>query len=246
MATHEEIPTDIALEIADDLEPRRFLSAVKEFFGLTEELGNLPGQPGKNWRVKVREGSNIIAIASSQTADANVHLAAVNRMQAGAQALVEGDFSSPLLTDKAIRHAKRLSDLTKDGPHVTAMRLWLARRPIQYGPDIADLVRQNEAASYSDYGTLEGTLRAITDQNGSLEIRIQDPLWSRAIRCRVTDEQIDEAMSAFRKRVEVAGVIHYNRLGRPTSIRMENLTTLPDDSELPTAADIRGLFSSDA
>lgn len=102
--------------------------------------------------------------------------------------------------------------------------------------------RQDEASSYNDYGTLEGTLRAISDQSGGLEIRIQDPLWKRAIPCRVSDDQIEDAMGAFRRRVEVTGLIHYNRLGRPTSIRMEGLTTLPDDKDLPTAADIRGLF----
>ncbi|WP_421856644.1 hypothetical protein [Oricola sp.] len=242
MANKDDIPTELALEIGDDLEPRRFVAACREFFGLTDELAQVPRDENVNWRVKVREGSNIIALSVGAQSDSNAVNAALQRMYEGTTALVQGDFSAPVLTEKAIQHAKKLSDLTKSGPHVAPMRVWLSRRPIDFGPEVGEMVRQDEASSYSDYGTLEGTLKAISDQSGGLEIRIQDPLWKRAIPCRVSDEQIEDAMGAFRKRVEVSGLIHYNRLGRPTSIRMESLTALPDDKDLPAAADIRGLF----
>ena len=243
MATKDDIPTDLALEIADDLEPRRFVAACREFFGLTDELAQVPRDERVHWRVKVREGSNIVALTVADRSDSNAVNTALQRMYEGTNALVEGDFSAPVLTEKAIQHAKRLSDLTQNGAHVTTMRVWLSRRPINFGPEIADLVRQDEASSYNDYGTLEGTLKAISDQSGGLEIRIQDPLWRRAIPCKVNDDHIEQAMQAFRQRVEVAGMIHYNRLGRPTSIRLEGLTVLPDDKELPTASEIKGLLS---
>ncbi|MGR3269635.1 hypothetical protein DU478_19090 [Thalassococcus profundi] len=246
MATKDDIPTDLALEIGDDLEPRRFVAACREFFGLTDELAQVPREESVNWRVKVREGSNIVALSVGAQSDSNAVSAALQRMYEGATALVEGDFSAPVLTEKAIQHAKKLSDLTRSAGHITPMRFWLSRRPIDFGPEVGDLVRQDEASSYNDYGTLEGTLRAISDQAGGLEIRIQDPLWKRAIPCRVSDAQIEQAMEAFRRRVEVAGIIHYNRLGRPTSIRMESLTTLPEDKDLPTAADVKGLFAEHA
>ncbi|MBC6403346.1 MAG: hypothetical protein GDA35_06965 [Hyphomonadaceae bacterium] len=110
------------------------------------------------------------------------------------------------------------------------------------GLEAGDLVRQDETSPYKDYGTLEGTLRTISDETGGVKIRIQDPLWKGTIPCHTSDDQIEKALGAFRRRVEVAGLIHYNELGRPISIRMDNLTVLPEDKELPTAADIRGLF----
>lgn len=242
MATKDDIPTDLALEIGDDLEPRRFVAALREFFGLTNELAQVPKHECVDWRVQVRQGSNIIALSVAGGSDINVVSAALARMNEGTLALIHGDFSSPVLTERAIQHAKKLSDLTKQGRHVTPMRFWLTKSPIEFGPEVGDLVRQDEASSYNDFGTLEGTLKAISDQSGGLEIRIQDPLWNRAIPCRVNDDQIEEAMSAFRQRVEVTGLIHYNRLGRPTSIRMESLATLPNDKDLPTADQIQGLF----
>lgn len=246
MATRDDIPTDLALEIGDDLEPRRFVAALREFFGLTDELAQVPRDQGLSWRVRVREGSNIVALSVGGQTDSNIVRTALQRMHDGVAALVDGDFASPALSEKAIQHGKRLSDLTKTGSHVTPMRIWLSKSPINFGPEIADLVRQDEASSYNDFGTIEGTLRAIADQSGGLEIKILDPLWKRAIPCRVNDNQIELAMSAFRRRVEVSGPIHYNRLGRPTSIRMESLAILPDDKDLPTAAQVRGLFAEHA
>ena len=135
MATRDEIPTDLALEIGDDLEPKRFVAVVREFFGLTDELTRTPDQSTLELRVKVREGSNIVALTFSATNDTNVTNAAIHRMFEATNALVEGDLSAPSLTEKAIQHAKKLSDLTKSGPHVTPMRVWLTKRPISFGRD---------------------------------------------------------------------------------------------------------------
>ena len=245
MATKEEIPTLLALEIGDDLEPTRFVAACKEFFGLTDELANFPDdeRPETPWRVKVRQGSNIVALDTTVASNSNAMNAALARVYEGANALVSGDLTSPLLSEKAILHAKKLSDLTKVGKHVVPMRLWVSLQPINYGPEISEIIRQDEASTYDDFGTIEGTLRAISDQAGGLEIRVHDPMWPRPIPCRVSNEQVNEAMGAFRQRVEISGMIHYNRVGRPTSIRMDTLSKLPDDSTLPTALDVRGLFA---
>lgn len=244
MATKDQIPTPLALEIGDDLEPRRFVAACKEFFGLTDELANFhEGEKSATpWRVKVREGSNIVALDIGVANNNNVLSATLARVYEGANALAVGDMTSPLLSEKAIAHAKRLSDLTKVGKHVVPMRLWIAHRPISYGPEIGEIIRQDESSTYEDFGTIEGVLRAISDQAGGLEIRVHDKMWPRPIPCRVSDEQVGEAMGAFRQRVEVSGMIHYNRNGRPTSIRMDALSMLPDDAVLPTALDVRGLF----
>ena len=243
MATKDDIPTDLALEIGDNLAPNKFIAALRAFFGLTEEIAQLPSQEGSpSWRVTVSKGSNIIALDSAQFFDKTIVNAALQRMYEGTEALASGELSAVSLSEKAVEYAKRLSDLTIDNDHVIPMRIWVSRRPIEYGPQVAELVRESRAESYDDFGTLEGTLRVISDQNGSIEIRIVDPLWYRPIPCRMKENQVDQAIEAFRKRVEVSGMIHYNSAGRPTSIRMEALTVLPDDDTLPTVADVVGIF----
>jgi hypothetical protein len=45
------------------------------------------------------------------------------------------------------------------------------------------------------------------------------------------------------KQVEVFGLIHYRKNGTPISIEAEHIVRLPDDSELPTAEDVRGILA---
>lgn len=242
MATSNDIPTELALEIGDDFEPDRFVAACRAFFALTDALAEAPDGDRVSWRVTVHSGSNIVALSPAGDSAGSAAKAAIERIRDGAGALVRGELTSPLLTERAIHHAKRLSDLTAGGP----MRLWLFRSPIDFGPKVAEFIRAEDAGSYHDYGTLEGTLRAISDRDGGLEIRIHDALWEGAIPCRIAEDKVDEVLAAFRCRVEVSGRIHYNRSGRPLSIRMESLSTLPDDSALPTAEQVRGLLAENA
>ena len=52
------------------------------------------------------------------------------------------------------------------------------------------------------------------------------------------------AFSSFRRRVELNGKIHYRRDGTPLSIEASELDILPEDDELPSAADVRGILAS--
>ena len=58
--------------------------------------------------------------------------------------------------------------------------------------------------------------------------------------------QLQDAFANFRKRVEVSGVIHYRRNGTPISVEVEAIDPLPEDSELPTSNEVRGLLKATA
>ncbi|HVV63553.1 MAG TPA: hypothetical protein VHD14_17530, partial [Pseudolabrys sp.] len=62
------------------------------------------------------------------------------------------------------------------------------------------------------------------------------------VRCYFPENLLTDVFEKFRKRVEVSGIIHYRKNGMPVSIRAETLTALPDDSELPTVGDVRGIL----
>ena len=244
MATIDDIPTDLALEIGDDLEPARFVAALRAFFGLTEELAQLPTEDNiPHWQVMVSKGSNIVALDATPTMSENIVRNALQKISEGTEAIVAGDFSASSFSERAIDCAKRLSELTKDGNRRVPMRIWVNRQPIEYGPQVAEWVKEDQASAYNDFGTVEGILRVIADQSGTLEIKIFDPIWRRPIPCRAGDDQIENAIRAFRKRVEVSGLIHYNHRGRPTSIRMDTLTILPDDDALPKISEVAGILA---
>ena len=112
-----------------------------------------------------------------------------------------------------------------------------ARRPRQGDED---------RAAYWDFGTVEGYLSAIQDSSGKLELRVRDPLWDGQIKCFVTEQLLPQAMDNFRRRVEVGGEVRYRANGSPESIRATSLEALPDDADLPTAAEVRGLLGGAA
>ena len=126
----------------------------------------------------------------------------------------------------------------KDG--IVPMCIWVRRDPIIFGPDVGDFIREETKPAYWDYGSVEGTLNAIQDSVGGLELRVRDPLWQRAIKCFVPEKMLDEAMRMFRMRVELFGEIHYRKDETPESIRVERLDRLEDDSDLPNIEEFAG------
>ena len=244
MATIDDIPTDLALEIGDDLEPTRFVAALRAFFGLTEELAQFSTADNTpHWRVIVSKGSNIVALDAAPSMSANVVSNALQKISERIRAIVAGDISAASLSERAIDCAKRLSELTNDGSRRIPMCIWVNRQPIEYGPQIAEWVREDKASAYDDFGTVEGMLRVIADQSGTLKIKIFDPIWRRPIPCKAGEDKIEDVIMAFRKRVEVSGLIHYNHRGGPTSIRMDTLKILADDNTLPKISEVAGILS---
>jgi hypothetical protein len=89
-------------------------------------------------------------------------------------------------------------------------------------------------------------LQTIQDKDGSLQFQIHDALFKQTIRCYFPEEMLPQVFNSFRKRVEVSGEIHYRRNGTPISIHAERIEKLPDDDELPSLDDVRGIFKAEA
>ena len=123
------------------------------------------------------------------------------------------------------------------------MRLWVRRKPISVEPSIARVIREDQRTEYIDFGTIEGRLEMIQEgYSGGLQFQIRDTMLRQKVRCYFPDDILHEVFETFRKRVEVSGVIHYRKNGTPVSINVERIEALPDDSELPTARDVRGIL----
>ncbi len=244
MAMADDMTSDIALEIGADLDPGRFVAVARAFFGLVEAVTAV-GHAGRPlaWHVRVREGSNILALDPAPSVSPAEATAAIDRIDSAVRALVSGDLAETLLDEEALDNARKLSDLATVKGGATPMRLWVRRSSFNFGPDIGEVIRDETKPAYRDFGSIEGTLNAIQDGAGGLELRIRDPLWRRAIKCSVPEEMLDAAMQYFRQRVEVFGEIYYRNDDTPHSIRVHRLVHLPNDDDLPSIEDVRGLLS---
>ncbi len=245
MATVEQIPTDLTVDLGDALSPEEFLSAVRHFLGYVAEITEAQSGDGADvgWTVRVREGSSLVGVEPSQNAPSSRLAMIYQKAEFAAVALAAGDAQGAELTDKAVGHLKALSDLSSKRPNGMGIRIWVQRKPIVIGPSIAKTVRDDWETDYRDHGTLEGRLEAIRDASGSVKIAVKDFLFPKSIVCSVPESLLEKALGSFRKRVEIEGLIHFRRDGTPISIEAQNIEILPEDDELPSAADVRGIMA---
>lgn len=244
-ATPDQIPSDLVLEIGDDISPERFIAAVRAFFGYVNEVARslAPGSEVPTWVVKVREGSSLIGVEPTAATAPNIVQAIYAKAENGFSWLAKGNVEDSGLPEPAIGHLHDLSKLTEGtrSRHGTSMRLWVKHKPLDVEPKIAEAIREDWRADYKDFGTVEGRLEAIQD-DGRLQLRVRDVVLHQTIRCYFPEEMLPEAFGSFRKRVEISGIIHYRKNGTPISIDVSHIEPLLDDSELPSPDDVRGIL----
>lgn len=241
MATRDEIPTDLTLEIGRQLQPDRFLAAARHFFGYIKDIASSLDDDGLaiEWTVRVREGSMLLAVEPPANASVDVLDAIYARVADATASLLSGGIEHPALNESALKHIRTLSDMTEKSG---GMKLWVRRQPITVTAEIGDHIREDWRADYKDIGTIEGRLEAIQD-GASLQIKVKDPLFRQAVTCVLPDRLLKKSLSYFRQRVEVLGLIHYRRNGTPISIAVDEIEQLPNDEDLPTADDVRGILT---
>lgn len=246
MAPIKQLPADLTLDLGGDFSPEEFVSAVRNFFGYVSEITEAQQGDGSDvsWVVRVKEGSALIGLIPNDTAPRSRISMIYRQARHGVQSLTDGSVARSGLSEKATSHLKILSDLSKKHGSDSTMNLWIGEVAVPMSGAIAKNLNENIETDYFDLGTLEGRLEAIQDFNGSLRIRIKDFLYPRAINCVVPERLIQHVLDSFRRRVEVEGRIHYRANGTPISIEAESIEILPEDDDLPSAADVRGILAT--
>jgi hypothetical protein len=246
-ATPDQIPTDLTLEIGANLSPERFMAAARAFFGYVQEISHAlaPDAEPVRWIVRVREGSALLAVDPSPGVPPEITRRIYARAEQGIRHLIDRNIDESGLSEPALKYLRTLSEMTEAGPNKAApvpIRVWVQKRPISFDPTIASAIREEWRADYNDYGTIEGRLESIQESYGTLQFYIRDVMLRQKVRCYFPEELLPAVFDKFRKRIEVSGVIHYRKNGTPVSIEVEQIFGLPDDNDLPTAEDVRGIL----
>lgn len=251
MVKPDQIPSDLTLELDGELSPERFLSAARAFFGCVQEVSRVVAPEGQspNWIVRTLEGSHLLGLDPAPGAKAQIVKAVYAHVKLGIDQLVNGGVgeggNASVLPEGAICHLKTLSELSERPQRKPiAVRFWIEKKPSQIGRQVAKSIMEGWGEDYRDFGTIEGKLDAIQEREG-LQIRVHDPLLHQTVICHVDETMLPELFAKFRKRVEVSGLIHYRRNGVPISIDVESIEILPDDSDLPSLDDVRGILRTE-
>lgn len=114
--------------------------------------------------------------------------------------------------------------------------------PLALSTKLIEHVEAVLAPEIESIGTVEGQLQGLII-HGKRRFLIYDQLTDRQITCYFTDQvSWEEALQAFGRRVAASGTLRSRRSGDAVSIVVRRLFVFPDDSQLPTAEDVRGLL----
>lgn len=248
MATKADIDTDLTLELdGRNLTPEKFMKGVRAFFGLVSEITRELAGPQDfiNWTVQVKHGSNLVGIVPSHS---NVPAPVLDkiyvRVYEGISSIENSSQQPEGLPEAALKHIRELGSIAGTGDDEdddTTVRIWAKKLPAPVTHKAAAHVAVLLAETYEDFGTIEGRVQVISEQ-GELHVFITEPVSGRRVRCLFEEEMVPRFLSAFRKRVEVKGRIKYRRDHKPTSIFATGLTEFPDNKDLPSFREMRGIF----
>lgn len=249
MAKPADIEADLTLEISgSDVTPDRFQRATAAFFDLLGEVGKGVAAKGEplEWRVQVKQGSNLVGVLPGPRLSQATAAGTRRVMVAGLEALQRAAEEPPGFSDRALLCLKRLIGTTPahdEGDFKIAV--WGQKVPVLISGPLADNVRELLNEAYTDQGSVEGHLRTVSEAGG-FRIVLYEPLFGRPVRCDVPEHLMSNALTLFGKRVEVFGSISYRRDGEIARVRVEDLVPFPDDQQLPTHDQVRGILRANA
>lgn len=244
----ESLKGEIAIELdAENVSASDFKSALDAFLKLIRELSRQINEsaPRDSWLLNVQEGSQVISLrADGSKIPSVVSKQVYSALFSGLDALEHEAKTPEYFTEAALEAARDLSRVAF-GKHDRGIPVRIFSR------DRARIVTRNTFThvseildwKYEDVGTVEGTLEVVSAHNG-YEFRIFEPVWERAVRCTFDEDLLRTALTAFKKRVEVQGLVRYSRDGLPVSVKVLKLTEFPETKDLPSYRDVMGILSN--
>ncbi|MGH8673828.1 MAG: hypothetical protein ACREVG_05915 [Burkholderiales bacterium] len=225
----------------------RFLKAVSSFVAIINDVSEQVTQErgAFRWIVSVESGSAIVHFRPQPRHAEAVHVApSLKAINEGLQTLERRAVRPRYWSDSALRKAKDLSDLlNSDAGSLDHVRVGADHATFDITRKTATHVDLLIGAEYKSLGTIEGRLRAVTEAGG-VHFVVQDPITHNNVRCYFDEEDADQYMKAWRKRVAVYGEIHYRKDGEPISIAVEQFRVLKEPDQLPKPRDVRGILAS--
>lgn len=244
MAKVDDIEAPMTLEIdGSSVSPEKLVRAITAFFEVVRELSpTLDTGEKPEWRVQVKQGSNLIgAYPSGDVAPATLDYI-LGLVGDGVSQLEREAVEPPAFTERALKSMRKLGRIAGTGPaDDTLIRVWIGKDQTRVTHRSVQNVGQILEGEYVEYGSVAGRLQTITER-GSLKFWINEELWDRPVQCLMPERLSAQAMAAWRKRVEVYGPVKYRRDGLPISLLVNDIDEMPDSAAIPSIEDVRGIL----
>jgi hypothetical protein len=149
----------------------------------------------------------------------------------------------PFFTDHALTAARRLGSLTGENG-VTRLEVTLGDHMLDVTNTIEAYVVEATKGKIRSVGSIEGTIEGVS-VHGKKRFKLYERQSGRALDCQFDFDEHSIFDDYWRKRVLVRGEIWSRADGHPINIHVskpEDIYSFPDDDQLPSAADVRGIL----
>jgi hypothetical protein len=227
----------------------RLIQAVEAFLGILQDVdAQTTGRAGGSldWVVEGMSGGSahleVVAQPRDELVPRGTGRVVVKNFARGMALIASRAEKPPFFTEAALRRARLLTTLAgQDGLNQLVVRVNGSR--IAFTREVGKHVTELVDGTLRTIGSVEGTLDTVS-LRGQSYFNVYDATTGRPIRCNFPRGMLDTVRDALGKRVLVEGVLYSRRTGEPTTLRAENLTVFPDESELPTVEMMRGVLSN--
>jgi hypothetical protein len=243
MATEQDIEAPLTLEIdGSAVSPEKFVRAVTAFFEVVREVSVTAEGSDAEWRVQVKQGSNLVGAYPTSAVPQAVIDNILESLGNGVARLETEAAEPAAFNERALKSLKKLGQVagTSEADD-TLVRVWVGKQPQPVTHRSVFHVTEILEAVYEEHGSVSGRLQTISDRGG-LKFVVYERLWDRPVRCIIPEHLINEALAAFRKRVEVYGPVKYRRDGVPISVFVRELEVMPEPENLPSFREVRGIL----
>ena len=176
------------------------------------------------------------AIPSSEEQDFSYDI--IRNYLDGLEQLSTGTTIPKNFPDDALEYAKRLSrDMVKENIVILIQH---QERTIEISERIAANADKHLSQTYLASGSVEGAMEMVTVHDRSY-FRVYDTVHGMGIPCYFDPELLEHVRQGIGHRVSVQGDIQSDRNGKIRSLRVTGIRLLPDEGQLPTPSQMRGL-----
>ncbi len=231
----------------DRINANKLRGSISNFYEFIDEIACQVFKRKKpiKWIVEVKEGSiNLINEAEvDEKLDQAMQDKVFRLIGTGINILNKEAKIPPNFNDKALEHLQDLAaipDIKKNG--LQRIGILIDNKRFTLSKNVVSNIDLLLGVKSKAFGSIEGRLSTLSER-GSKRFIIYDSITDKGVNCYIHDNGIlYDAANAFGKRVYVYGMISYDYMGNPKSIKVEYLKVFKDSQDLPTAFDVLGIL----
>lgn len=231
----------------DKIPADKLRKSIASFYGFLDEVAAEVSGVKKpiKWIVTVRKGSAIFANSPQLMENINPAVTAkvYSMIEQGVKILEKKAVRPAAFSDKALEHLQDLASIPYGkGNGLEKISITVESKRHLLTPYVVANVDSILGVYSKAIGSIEGKLQKVSSRGG-YDFIIYDSLTDKPIKCDITEDSLEEALSAFNKRVSVFGTISLDKSGSPKHIRVDEIYILAKE-KIPSALEVCGILGA--